>query len=137
MSDRLTDNNTIPSLDPMRRRTLTRVLNDVMRKSCLGDRCSQARYTMTRGVSELLCDHGGPFGVVGATIALMRAVAIHDPTEADNPYGERDFGMFTFAGEQLAWKIDYYDKTLSHGSERPWDELETVRVLTVMRLDEW
>lgn len=47
-------------------------------------------------------------------------------------YGERDFGAFDHAGERIFWKIDYYDRTLRHGSEDPSDPTQTVRLLTIM-----
>jgi len=57
---------------------------------------------------------------------------------ADNdPYGEHDFGSVDVAGERFFWKIDYYDPTLSLGSEDPSDPEKTARVLTLMRADEY
>ncbi len=55
-----------------------------------------------------------------------------DFTADNDPYGERDFGAFEHAGECIYWKIDYYDRTLSFGSDDPSDPRQTVRVLTIM-----
>jgi Protein of unknown function (DUF3768) len=57
------------------------------------------------------------------------------------PYGEHDFGAFTFdhEGESLRifWKIDYYAPDLLHGSEDPADPAQTIRVLTIMLAEEY
>lgn len=58
-------------------------------------------------------------------------------TAGDDPYGERDFGAFTHKGKRIFWKIDYYDATLTRGSEDPSDPKQTVRVLTIMLADEY
>ena len=60
-----------------------------------------------------------------------------DFTEDNNPYGERDFGAFTYNGEKIFWKIDYYDKSLTMGSEDPADPGQTCRVLTIMFASEY
>jgi hypothetical protein len=54
----------------------------------------------------------------------------NDFTLGNNPYGERDFGAFDHNGDRIFWKIDYYDTTLTYGSEDPSDPKQTVRVLT-------
>lgn len=58
-------------------------------------------------------------------------------TEDNDPHGERDFGAFEHNGERIFWKIDYYDRTLSMGSEDPSDPKQTVRVLTIMLASEY
>ena len=55
----------------------------------------------------------------------------------DDPYGEHDFGAFTVDGTKFYWKIDYYDRTMEHGSEDPADPSQTTRVLTIMLADEY
>jgi hypothetical protein len=59
-----------------------------------------------------------------------------DFTPANNPYDERDFGAFDHNGNRIFWKIDYYDTTLTEGSEDPSDPKQTVRVLTIMLASE-
>jgi hypothetical protein len=58
-------------------------------------------------------------------------------TEDNNPHGERDFGAFEHEGKRIFWKIDYYDRTLTKGSENPADPKQTVRVLTIMLASEY
>jgi hypothetical protein len=58
-------------------------------------------------------------------------------TPDDDPHGEHDFGAFEHNGQRIFWKIDYYDMTLSKGSEDPTDPGQTVRVLTIMLASEY
>jgi hypothetical protein len=68
----------------------------------------------------------------------LRSVREFDSFSSDNDsYGEHDFGSLNLAGETLFWKIDYYDRTLSFGSEDPADPAVTCRVLTVMLASEY
>lgn len=60
-----------------------------------------------------------------------------DFTPDNDPYGEHDFGAFTYKGNRIFWKIDYYAPGLQHGSEDPADPSQTVRVLTIMLADEY
>ncbi|MGD0885230.1 MAG: DUF3768 domain-containing protein [Thermodesulfovibrionales bacterium] len=65
--------------------------------------------------------------------AIREKVETFDAFTPDNdPYGERDFGAFEHNGERIFWKIDYYDLTMTYGSEDPSDPNQTVRVLTIM-----
>ncbi len=43
-----------------------------------------------------------------------------------------DFGAVEIDGEKLFWKIDYYNRDMTAGSEDPANEKETRRVLTIM-----
>ena len=64
---------------------------------------------------------------------LLTAVRAFDTfTEDNDPYGEHDFGKFTFQGAGCYWKIDLYNNTLDGGSEVPEDLTQTHRVLTIM-----
>jgi Protein of unknown function (DUF3768) len=60
-----------------------------------------------------------------------------DFSDDNDPYAERDFGAFDHGGEKVFWKIDYYDKTLTAGSEDPSDPAQTTRVLTIMLASEY
>ena len=55
----------------------------------------------------------------------------------EDTYGERDFGAFTFRGERVFFKIDYYDLNLEYGSEDPADASITARVVTIMLATEY
>ena len=74
--------------------------------------------------------------------------------DGDNdPYGEHDFGaVYKLASgewtesrphdaetiaQTVFWKIDYYDPSLTYGSEAPWDAEQTKRVLTIMLASEY
>lgn len=71
--------------------------------------------------------------------AVLARVRHHDDFTPDNdPHGERDFGAFDLDGIGRAfWKIDYYDPTLTFGSEDPADPTRTRRVLTIMLAEEY
>src|SRR5215471_2832712 len=60
-----------------------------------------------------------------------------DFTEDNDPFGEHDFGCIDHDGVRVFWKIDYYDPTLSQGSEDPADPRLTRRVLTLMLASEY
>ena len=58
-------------------------------------------------------------------------------TRGDDPYDERDFGVFEHDDVRIIWKIDYYDRALEWHSQDPSDPAQTVRVLTIMRAEEY
>lgn len=99
-------------------------LNDELRATCRG-----GHVMVTRGVSNL-----NSF----AAHDLMTALREYDGFDIDNdPHGERDFGDLTLWGEDLLWKVDYYDTTMKFGSPDPADERVTTRVMTVMLASEY
>jgi len=57
--------------------------------------------------------------------------------EGNDPFGEHDFGALVFNRQRYFFKLDYYDRSLRYHSEQPDSPLLTIRVLTVMRADEW
>jgi len=92
--------------------------NDVFRRCAL-------RFTMTAGIQRL-----------GDLPGLIEAVRDFDKfTEDNDPYREHDFGSLTWRGEEVFWKIDYYDRNLKYGSD-PLDR-HCKRVLTVMLASEY
>ena len=46
-------------------------------------------------------------------------------------------GRLTVGGEDYYWKIDYYDQNLEFHSPGPADPSVTIRMLTIMRVDEY
>jgi len=99
-----------------------RELNDSFRQSLVG-----GRVMLTRGiVGRPDCN------------AILETVKRFDAFTNDNdPYGERDFGAFEAGRDSVFWKIDYYNKNLSAGSEDPADPEVTTRVLTIMLAQEY
>jgi hypothetical protein len=85
--------------------------------------------------------------------ALAAIVGFSQFDGNNDPYGEHDFGaVYRLAtgtwtqerpsddkaiAETVFWKVDYYDNTLTYGSEAPWDEQQTKRVLTIMLASEY
>ena len=100
-------------------------LNDKFRKSLV----TGGRTYMTAGVNGK-----GPEFVAKA---LVKVIAFHDFNADNDPHGEHDFGSFELEGEQLFWKIDYYDLAGEFGSEDPTDPKKTLRALTVMLAKEY
>ena len=102
----------------------TRALNDELRKHLLG-----GGAVITTGIAEL-----GP----EAVRRLVQTIAVFDDfCHANDPHEEHDFGVFEFDGTQIAFKIDYYDKTLTFHSPNPADPSVTERIITIMRADEY
>ena len=101
-----------------------RELNDAFRKTFTG-----GRVLMTAGVNAL----------PGADkAAVLDKVRTFDAFTGENdPYGEHDFVNIEHDGEKYFAKLDYYAADMEGGSEDPSDPSKTVRVLTIMRADEY
>ena len=101
-----------------------RQLNDDFRGTFVG-----GRVVVTQGVAALPEDR---------LHALLHLVRTFDSFSAGNdPHEEHDFGSIDFEAERYFWKIDYYDRLMEFGSADSADPSLTVRVLTVMRADEY
>ncbi len=99
-----------------------RELNDQFRKTMSGGRIVVTNSIATRGdLAEIL--------------AKVRDFETFD--NGNDPHGEHDFGAFEADRDSIYWKIDYYDRALSHGSPNPADESVTCRVMTVMLAEEY
>jgi len=99
-----------------------RALNDAFRSD-------PSNYVVTAGVAG----RGAEFMARAAQLVREHCTF----TEADDPFGEHDFGGFELDGERLFWKIDCYDRDLQFGSEDPADPARTRRVLTIMLAAEY
>lgn len=113
------------SLAEASRSTIIRCLNDTFRLTFAG-----GQVMLTQGILAL----GGE-----AQRQILERVKTFDAFTPDNdPYGEHDFGSFEQEGAgRIFWKIDYYDPTLTGGSEDPADPKKTARVLTIMLASEY
>ncbi len=109
-------------------------LNDWLRENITSP--GNNRVVMTIGIAALIGDVA-QFRGFRKRAELLRAVRDFDTFNPSNdPYREHDMGSFEFEGASCMWKIDYYNRDLSAGSEDPGDPFQTVRVLTIMRADE-
>jgi hypothetical protein len=104
--------------------TRIRFLNDLIRSTGAG-----GRIFLTQGIAALSNREQSDIA--------WKVRAFHDFTEDNDPHGEHDFGAFTHAGHKVFWKIDYYDPSMTCGSEDPSDDEKTVRVLTIMLAEEY
>ena len=59
-----------------------------------------------------------------------------DFCQANDPYGEHDFGAFEAEGHTIFFKVDYFDKSLTYHSSDPTDPAVTERALTIMLAEE-
>ena len=101
-----------------------RQLNDTFRTTMMG-----GRVMMTAGVDALPSD---------VKAIVIRRVATFSDFNADNdPQAEHDFGSFDLAGRKFFFKVDYYDSTMTYGSNDPADPAQTSRVLTIMLAEEY
>ena len=101
-----------------------RELNDAFRRTFSG-----GRVVLTAGVDAL------PDVEKAAVLAKVRTF---ETFNGDNdPHGEHDFVSFEHEAVKYFAKMDYYASDMEHGSEDPSDPSQTVRVLTVMRADEY
>ena len=101
-----------------------RALNDELRQNF-----TTGTAVMTVGVAAL-----GPEAVA----RIVKTIAVYDDfCHANDPYQEHDFGSFEADGQQIFFKIDYYDKALTTHSPDPSDPLVTERVITIMLAEEY
>jgi hypothetical protein len=109
-----------------RRRPMNKIafLNDGLRRTF-----ARGRVVMTAGVAALPED--------ALTRVLERVRHFDEFTNENDPHGEHDFGSFDLTGVTYFFKVDYYSPDMEGGSEDPSDPSKTVRVLTIMRADEY
>ena len=101
-----------------------RALNDELRRNFAG-----GIAVMTPGIAALGAE---------AVARIVKTVAVFDEfCHANDPHEEHDFGAFEADGQRVFFKIDYYDKTLTHHSPDPADPSVTERVITIMLAEEY
>ena len=117
------DQNTA-SAAPLSRADRIRQLNDALRQTFIG-----GRVVVTPGVRE---------SPLETNTALLQAVrSFNDFTTENDPHGEHDFGSVNLMGETFFFKVDYNSPDMQGGCEDPADPEQTMRVLTIMRADEY
>lgn len=99
-------------------------LNDSFRQTFNG-----GKVILTKGVSLL------PPKDISNITNLVKTY--NNFNKSNDPYGEHDFGAFSFNGNQIFWKIDYYDSQYLFFSNNPECDKSTNRVLTIMFADEY
>lgn len=103
---------------------LIQQLNDRLRMKHAG-----GRIMLTRGIQTLDRAH---------ITNIMNSIAqFSDFNDRNDPYGEHDCATMEVDSVSILWKIDYYDETLTQHSSDASDENITVRILTVMLVDEY
>lgn len=69
---------------------------------------------------------------------IFQTISTYDEfCEANDPYGEHDFGSFDANGETIFFKIDYYSVDLNAASPDPADPDMTKRVIMIMTSAEY
>jgi hypothetical protein len=101
-----------------------RALNDALRTTGRG-----GRVMLTRGIAAL------PVEQVKEILLAVQTFTDFNPD--NDPHGEHDFALLQAAGRNVMFKIDYYDPTMTGGSEDPSDPSQTCRVLTIMLASEY
>ena len=101
-----------------------RTLNDELRKHFIG-----GTAVITPGVAALGQE---------AVDLIVKTIAVFDDfCHANDPHEEHDFGAFDADGQKIFFKIDYFDKNLTHHSPDPSDPSVTERVITIMLAEEY
>lgn len=99
-------------------------LNDSLRRTGQG-----GRVVLTVGITGLQANVRGD---------IISAVASFDRFNGDNdPHGEHDCAVIEVGGKTVIWKVDYYDKSMTYGSDDPANPALTTRVLTIMLGEEY
>jgi uncharacterized protein DUF3768 len=101
-----------------------RALNDELRQNF-----AEGIAVMTPGIAALGAE---------AVARIVKTIAVFDDfCHANDPHEEHDFGAFDADGQQVFFKIDYYDESLTYHSPDPADPSVTKRVITIMLAEEY
>src|SRR5579872_5260723 len=99
-----------------------RALNDDLRQHLIG-----GSVVITPGIAALGQE---------ALDRIVKTIAVYDDFCHDNdPYGEHDFGSFEADGKTIFFKIDYFDRTLTHHPPDPADPSVTERIIPIIPAD--
>jgi hypothetical protein len=101
-----------------------RALNDDLRQHLTG-----GMALITPGVAAL--------GQASVDRIIKTVATFDDFCHANDPHEEHDFGAFEVDGQNLFFKIDYYDQNLKCHSPDPSDPTVTRRVITLMLASEY
>ena len=101
-----------------------RALNDDLRQCLPG-----GHAVITPGVAAL--------GQEAVECIFQAIAAFDDFCHANDPHEEHDSGSFDVNGETIFFKIEYYDKNLTHHLPDPSDPSVTERVITMMLAEEY
>jgi hypothetical protein len=114
----------LPGGEEQQTKVRIRELNDRLRKTGRG-----GIVLMTNGIAALGLERVN---------AIFAAIARFDAFTPDSdPWAEHDCASLKVSDINVLWKIDYYDRDRQFHSPDPSDPKVTVRVLTVMRSDEY
>jgi Protein of unknown function (DUF3768) len=111
-------------MDTQTKAARIRELNDAFRRTLVG-----GKVMMTAGFAALSPPMQGEL--------IKRVRLFNDFAKGNDPHGEHDFGSIELNGVTVFWKVDYYNPTLTAGSDDPADNTKTTRVLTIMLAGEY
>lgn len=94
-------------------------LNDTLRKTFVG-----GQVMLTTGIRAKSAEDQAEI--------LQKVRSFNEFTKANDPYSEHDYGRFSHNGENIMFKIDYYNKTYDRMSDDPSNPEITNRVMTIM-----
>ena len=100
-----------------------RLLNDLLRKTFGG------QVMLTTGIRAKSSEDQAEI--------FQKVRSFNEFTKANDPYGEHDYGRFTHNGENIMFKIDYYNKTYDRMSDDPSNPDITNRVMIIMCADDY
>lgn len=101
-----------------------RELNDALRKTLTG-----GHAVLTIGVASL--------GAERVSNIVNAIAAFDDFCHANDPHEEHDFGALDVDGENIFFKVDYFDLSGEFASPDPANPAVTRRVITLMLASEY
>ena len=102
-------------------------LNDKLRRNIFNP--GKDKVILTQGVSFLPFDE--------QLRILLKVKLFNNFNEGNDPYFQHDFGMIEHSDLKYFFKIDYYSNSMDAGSDDASNPDITIRVLTIMRADEY